>query len=119
MARFNIFRNGKVHIQKQMCDTCIFRPGNLMRLQPGTVEELVAGSVKNNAAIPCHQTLGGGNSVCRGFFDRHKTGPLQIAERLGIIEVGDLMPSGTCFACSSDRCQLRQHGGAIFGLTFH
>jgi hypothetical protein len=86
MARFNIFRNGKVHVQKQMCGTCIFRPGNLMNLQPGTVEMMVAGSVKNEAAIPCHETLDGGNSVCRGFFDRHRTAPLQIAERLGMVE---------------------------------
>jgi hypothetical protein len=31
------------------------------------------------------RTLGGGNSVCRGFFDRHKTTPLQIAERLRFV----------------------------------
>jgi hypothetical protein len=47
---------------------------------------MVAGSVKNDAAIPCHETLDGGNSVCRGFFDRNETAPLQIAERLGFIE---------------------------------
>jgi hypothetical protein len=85
-SRFNIFRNRKVHVQKGMCATCIFRPGNLMNLHPGTVEQLVAGSVKNDAAIPCHETLDGGNSVCRGFFDRHKTTPLQIAERLKLVE---------------------------------
>jgi hypothetical protein len=69
-----------------MCDTCIFHPGNLMHLSDGTVEKLVAASVKDDASIACHETLGGGNSVCRGFFDRHKTTPLQIAERLKMVE---------------------------------
>lgn len=87
MARFNIFRHGKVHVQNRMCDTCIFRPGNLMNLSEGTVEMMVAESVKDDASIPCHETLGGtDNSVCRGCFDRHKTTPLQIAERLGVVE---------------------------------
>ena len=89
MPQFNIFRNGKVHVQKRMCNTCIFRPGNLMHLQPGTVELMAAKSVQDDASIPCHETLDGSNSVCRGFFDRHKTTPLQIAERLGFIEWTD------------------------------
>jgi hypothetical protein len=56
-SRVNIFRNGKVHVQKRRCDTCIFRPGNLMHLQAGTVEMMVAESVKDDASIPCHETL--------------------------------------------------------------
>jgi hypothetical protein len=57
-----------------------------MHLLPGTVENMVERSVKGDASIPCHKTLDGGNSACHGFFDRHKTTPLQIAERLGFIE---------------------------------
>jgi hypothetical protein len=37
------------------------------------------------SAIICHKTLDGDNAVCRGFFDRYPTQPLQIAERLGLI----------------------------------
>lgn len=32
------------------------------------------------------------NAVCRGFFDRHKTTPLQLAERLGLV-VFDPVPT--------------------------
>lgn len=68
-----------------MCDTCIFRPGNLMSLEPGRVEGMVAEATANEGCIPCHDTLGPKASVCHGFFKRHATAPLQIAERLGYI----------------------------------
>jgi hypothetical protein len=48
----------------------------------------------------------GGNSVCRGFFDRHKTAPLQIAERLGFIGM-DLMPFLTPLASARMVASLR------------
>jgi hypothetical protein len=82
----DVFRNGKVHVCRAMCSTCIFRPGNRMHLSPGRVESMVADATRNESAIVCHSTLSGDNAACRGFFDRHKTGPLQIAERLKLIE---------------------------------
>lgn len=40
--------------------------------------------------IPCHQTTHGqdkrGQAVCRAFFEKHRSYPLQIAERMGLIE---------------------------------
>jgi hypothetical protein len=39
----------------------------------------------HESAIVCHQTLDGDNAVCRGFFERYPTTPLQIAERTGLI----------------------------------
>lgn len=79
-------RDGKVHVMSAKCDTCIFRPGNLMHLQEGRVEQMVADSIKGQGAIPCHKTLSGDRAVCRGFFDVHKNDVqgLQIAERLGL-----------------------------------
>lgn len=88
-----------LRIQQRMCATCIFRPGNLMDLDPGRVEQMVADSVREDTAIICHDTLdatddegewiidviGGPQAVCRGFYDRHKTQPLQVAERLELI----------------------------------
>ena len=65
---------------------CAIAAFSTLASSTGTVEMMVAESVKDDATIPCHETLDGGNSVCRGFFDRHKTGPLQIAEPLGFIE---------------------------------
>lgn len=87
----NVFRDGKVHVCQEMCSTCVFRPGNLMKLQPGRLREMIAEACRNDGCIPCHQTLKsygsqGGNACCRGFFDRYPTQPLQIAERIGLIE---------------------------------
>ena len=42
----------------------------------------------NESAIICHSTLyrnDVNNAVCRGFYDRHRTQPLQIAERLDLV----------------------------------
>lgn len=80
------FSDGVVHVNKRLCSTCIFRPGNLMHLEEGRVEDMVTQATKKESCIPCHKTLDGQQAVCRGFFDRHKTQPLQIAERLGFIK---------------------------------
>ena len=87
MAEHDAFRNGKVHVCEEMCPTCIFRPGNLMQLMPGRVEDMIAEAIKGESAIICHSTLDGDNVVCRGFFDKHKTPLLQIAERLGFLQM--------------------------------
>ena len=87
----NIYRKGKVHVLAEQCSTCIFRPGNLMNLRRGTVKKLVAAAVADNSAIICHQTLGTrASAACRGFYDRHATQPLRIADRLGMIEWQEL-----------------------------
>lgn len=78
------YRDGKVHVCREMCATCIFRPGNLMELRSGRVREMVDEALASESSIRCHQTLDEGcGAVCRGFYDRHTTQPLQIAQRLG------------------------------------
>ena len=57
-----------------------------MNLSGGRVAEMVEEATKNGSTIICHQTLAGDNSACRGFFDKYKTQPLQIAERLGLVK---------------------------------
>lgn len=48
---------------------------------------MVRSARKSESAIICHQTLDTGEeAVCRGFFDRYPTQPLQIADRLDLIE---------------------------------
>lgn len=84
--RRNSYRNGRVHVKRVRCPTCIFRPGNLMQLNDGRVDDMVAEATANESAITCHATLDGDNAVCRGFFDLHATQPLQLADRLGYIE---------------------------------
>lgn len=84
--RHDIYRNGRIHVCREMCATCIFRPGNLMMLNSGQVAEMVDSATRKDSTIVCHATLDGPNAACRGFFDKHKTQPLQIAERLKLIE---------------------------------
>jgi hypothetical protein len=87
MNRNGVYRgDGMVHVCSLMCDTCIFRPGNLMHLNEGRVEQMVRDATRLESCIPCHQTLDGKQAVCRGFYERHATAPLQIAARLGYLE---------------------------------
>lgn len=86
MKKKGPFNDGFVHINKRMCDTCIFRPGNLMHLEEGRVEQMVHQATRRDSCIPCHKTLDGQQAVCRGFFTKHKTSLLQLAERLGVIK---------------------------------
>ena len=87
------YHDGKVHVQREMCDTCVGHPGNRMKLVPGRLRDVVKDNVEADGALTCHQTTYGQadqEAVCRWFFDRYKTTPLQIAERIGIISfVGD------------------------------
>lgn len=85
------WRGGKLWVLTRKCATCIFRPGNLMQLAPGRVDEMVAGCKQTNSVIPCHSTLDGPRSICRGLFDAHyrDIGILQIADRLGVLAYTD------------------------------
>ena len=82
------YRNGRVHVLSEKCSTCIFRPGNLMHLEPGRVKGMVDASLRNDTAIVCHDTLNGAQAVCRGFFDLHwrDTLPLRAAVALKVLE---------------------------------
>jgi len=93
VSRTDVFRDGKVHVQERKCSTCIYRPGNLMKLDPGRKDQMQADAIRGEGVIPCHQTIAaytgerGEESVCRGFFDVAKhEGLLAVAERLGIVK---------------------------------
>ncbi len=90
MSRTDVYRDGKVHVMERKCATCIYRPGNLMHLEPGRKDTMQADAIRDQGVIPCHQTIHGARkheSVCRGFFDVAKhEGLLAVAERLDIIE---------------------------------
>ncbi len=95
MNRLNAFRDGKVHVCQDLCATCVFRPGNLMHLEPGRLADMVAQARGNESAIICHSTLaadGVDKAVCRGFYDRRPTQPLQIARRLGLVSFDPVIP---------------------------
>ena len=81
-----VFVDGRVRVCASMCSTCVFRPGNLMHLTPGRLAEMVAEATEAQSTIVCHATLDLPlQAACRGFFDRHATQPLQLADRLGLL----------------------------------
>jgi len=60
-----------LRVMAEQCSTCIFRPGNPMRLQPGRVRSMMDEVRARDSFIPCHQTLGTGepSAICRGQAD--------------------------------------------------
>lgn len=86
-----VFSDNRVHVMADKCSTCIFRPGNLMRLAPGRVKEMVDGAVADGSVIPCHKTIHGSaeqEAVCRGYYDGQvdKVLALMLAYTMGMIE---------------------------------
>ena len=75
MAERDVYRGEKVHVLRGRCPTCIFRPGNLMNLEDGRCDGMVADAVGNGGPIVCHSTIHRDDdvepAVCRGFFDEH------------------------------------------------
>lgn len=51
-----VYSGGKVHVMAAKCSTCVFRPGNLMGLEPGRLKEMVTESVEDGGGITCHKT---------------------------------------------------------------
>ena len=79
------YRDGRIYVCETLCSTCIFRKGNLMNLEKGRVKQMVTDSTKAESCIPCHKTLDGKQSVCRGFFNKHKTLPIRLALSMGLV----------------------------------
>jgi hypothetical protein len=79
-------------VMAKQCPTCIFRPGNPMMLRPGRVKDMVATCKRRDSFVVCHEKLGkvvgprAKGAVCRGFFDRYDTTPLQLARRLNAVK---------------------------------
>lgn len=89
-----VYSDGKVHVMSEKCSTCIFRPGNLMNLQPGRVKGMVDSSIDDGAGITCHKTIHGQaeqEATCRGFYDsyRDQVPALAVASALNMIEEVD------------------------------
>lgn len=84
------YSNGRVHVMADKCETCVFRPGNPMQLQPGRLAELVAENRNNQAALVCHKTTydqSPQEAICRGYYDAFgQDHPLRLARHMRIIE---------------------------------
>ena len=85
----------KVHVCADLCETCVFRPGNLMRLQPGRLRGMIDEARRNESAIVCHKTIHGQReqqAICRGYYDRHAADvlTLRLAIAVGIVVFDDV-----------------------------
>lgn len=94
MTDSEVFRDGVLHVCATKCSTCIYRPGNLMRLEPDRKATMESEAVANQSVIPCHKTIYGaevGPAICRGYWDtqKHNVGLLSAAERLGLMKEVD------------------------------
>ncbi|WP_329214829.1 hypothetical protein OG352_05285 [Streptomyces sp. NBC_01485] len=57
-----------------LCDTCIYRPGDLAHLAPGRVQEMTQAAMADEGHIVCHATIGTPTpAICAGFA-RHPIG---------------------------------------------
>lgn len=109
----------RVFIRKTRCSTCIFRPGNLMMLNDGRVEGMVAEADATNGYIPCHQTfdwgpdpveddedewgdsdptypvVDGPHAICKGYADRRSSMLVRMAFALDSVFFTDEDVSGS------------------------
>lgn len=65
-----------IRVMVEKCETCIFRPGNLMYLAEGRVKQMVQDTREDPFGnTPCHDTLpyAEGNptqkAICKGWWD--------------------------------------------------
>lgn len=82
------YHDGFLRIMAEKCSTCIFRPGNQMRLGPGRVASMLESIRRDDSFVNCHKTLGTGQpgAVCRGGDDAHESQIARIARRLGVVK---------------------------------
>lgn len=81
--RFNVFRDGFVHVQARMCESCIYRESSPLMEVPIKRQAVAAGT-----GVVCHSTLDPrpkANAICAGFFAVDRTPLLELAERMGAI----------------------------------
>lgn len=77
MARFNAFRDGKVHVVREMCSTCIFR-GKVVDKERR--EEMIREADQKETAIVCHSTLNTKQqAVCHAYYQLRSSATLRLA----------------------------------------
>jgi hypothetical protein len=85
----------KTRLCREMCTTCVFKPGNPMHLERGRLKTLIDEALAAERFIICHSTLPHATSdpgvkpaVCRGFYDRYTTTALRmIAVMFGFTDI--------------------------------
>jgi hypothetical protein len=84
----NTFVGGKVHVRKRKCATCIFGPNRLIGIDQERVDQMTRDADEADTCIPCHHHLYNDEDiepVCSGYFDRHSSALLRLAEAMDIV----------------------------------
>lgn len=80
----------------EKCSTCVFRPGNLMHLDDGRLQDLIRQNREAQTLLVCHQTLPyvsnpyrddvAGEAYCRGYYDSYgqESSVVQFARMQGL-----------------------------------
>lgn len=85
-----------VRVRAERCTTCVFRPGNLMQLEPGRLKDLIDMN-EQGGWLTCHQTLVYATgrydtpAVCKGWEQSYGLGPTMelLIAIFGREDVGD------------------------------
>lgn len=75
----------------RQCETCIFRPGNLMHLRTGRLKDVVESNLSTGTLLTCHETTHGQAEeqvMCRGFFDQYgkKVNVKRVMDRVAALQ---------------------------------
>ncbi len=97
--RSDVAEPGEIRLCSRMCDTCIFRPGNLMFLAPGRMAGMVKEARADEGHITCHKTLDtDAPAICRGYADKADHGrsmALRVGRIMGMIKEIDPPEKGS------------------------
>lgn len=90
--------DNEVRVCEDKCTTCIFRPGNLMRLRPGRRAQMVRDALRDEGHITCHSTLDQPlSAICRGFADLPEAKARSLALRVGLaLRILVYVPAESC-----------------------
>ena len=74
-------------VQKEMCDQCLFSKDKIV--DDERKQQILRECRDTDIHFNCHKDQLNGdeaNTCCRGFFDKHSTQTIRIAERLKCVE---------------------------------
>ena len=100
MSEHTTYRDGKVHVAREKCSTCIFRPKE-RPVEGARVAEMIRETMSEPGGnIVCHHTLydmdgkdDREHAICRGWYDRFadRDPILRMAQAEGIIVEQDVV----------------------------
>jgi hypothetical protein len=78
----------RLRIKRERCSTCIFRPGNLMELREGRLQDMTDATDATDSNVICHQTIATeAGALCAGSVERRAGQQVRIFGRLNSIEL--------------------------------